>query len=169
MRRSLLIVIIFLSLAFPVYGQGPPSDVMQDAASQQDQLDQEQAAHSLEKEKAAPNKIGNISESSLLENFKKGGTIMYFILACSIIGIYVTIERMFSLQRRRILPRKFINNILSIVSNAPRLESTAQPPPYPSVDSPSMGYGYSPPPQASHSPFCNARFRPSGANYQYIH
>lgn len=151
LRRILLTIFIFLSMSFPVYGQGPPADVMQEAVAQKTQ--QEQADHALEKEKAAASKIGNISGGGLMENFRKGGVIMYFILACSVIGVYVTIERMFSLQRSRILPRKFINNVLSIVSSAPsRLGMTGKPSyasrSYPSAASGSEGYGYPAPPQA---------------------
>ena len=134
LKRFLPIILVVFSLTLPAYGQGPPTEALKGVETQQGlETPQDQAALALEKEKADPNKIGNISQGSMVDTFKKGGIIMYFILACSIIGIYVTIERTFSLQRSRILPRKFINNILSIISTAPpRLQNRAQPyPPNP--------------------------------------
>ena len=175
LKRILPIIIVFFSLTFSAYGQGgPPADLMQEDITQQDQdqeglsqqdqktisqqdqkkaisqQDQDQEAHALEKEKSDPNKIGNLSQGSLMENFKKGGIIMYFILACSVIGVYVTIERMFSLQRSRILPRKFINNILNIISTAPpRIQGQGMPYPPPDPYQPFS------PPQAPQADFEN--------------
>jgi biopolymer transport protein ExbB len=171
LKRILLTFFIFFTFTFGASGQETPTDMMQQDLSQQNisqqnisqqdisqqdisqqdiiQQEQELEAHALEQEKADPRKIGNLSQSSLIENFKKGGIIMYFILACSVIGVYVTIERTFSLQRSRVIPRKFINNILNIITNAPpRIQGPGQqyPPPPAYRPGPAGGYqSFSPP------------------------
>jgi biopolymer transport protein ExbB len=54
----------------------------------------------------------NIIESSLVINYRKGGFIMYFILACSIGGVYIFLERSYALRKRRMLPPKLLETIL---------------------------------------------------------
>lgn len=54
----------------------------------------------------------NIIESSLVINYRKGGFIMYFILACSIGGVYIFLERSYALRKRRMLPPKLLEKIL---------------------------------------------------------
>ncbi len=54
----------------------------------------------------------HVIESSLIIHYKKGGFIMYFILACSIGGLYIFLERSYSLRRKRMLPPKFLEEIL---------------------------------------------------------
>lgn len=78
--------------------------------------------------------VGNITQSTLYDNFQKGGVIMYLILLCSIGGFYITIEKFFVLRRSKVLPRKFINNILDFVfiedkALASQSPSTASPEP----------------------------------------
>ncbi len=49
------------------------------------------------------------------ELFEQGGPLMWAILAASIIGVAVFIERLWSLQRARLLPRAFVDRIRALV------------------------------------------------------
>lgn len=55
----------------------------------------------------------NIVESGMMVQFRKGGFIMYFILACSICGVYIFLERLYSLRIKRMLPPAFLAQILN--------------------------------------------------------
>ncbi len=57
-----------------------------------------------------------ISSSSLISHFKKGGFIMYLILLCSVGGLYITLERAYILRRSRLIPDKFVQDVLQKVS-----------------------------------------------------
>lgn len=49
------------------------------------------------------------------ELFEQGGPLMWAILAASIIGVAVFIERLWSLQRAKLLPRAFVDRIRGLV------------------------------------------------------
>lgn len=51
----------------------------------------------------------------LIELFKKGGPVMYPILACSIVMVAVAIERFWNLRKNKILPLRFVNDILGLI------------------------------------------------------
>ena len=53
-----------------------------------------------------------IMNSKLVVNFKKGGFIMYLILMCSIGGLYIALERAYVLRRKRLIPDKFVQEVL---------------------------------------------------------
>jgi biopolymer transport protein ExbB len=48
--------------------------------------------------------------------FDKGGPLMWAILAGAVIGLFVFFERLYSLQRSRVVPRAFIDRIRAMVS-----------------------------------------------------
>ena len=50
---------------------------------------------------------------TLLQMFRDGGIFMWPLLACSIIGVALIIERWFTLSRARINTRNFIDRLLS--------------------------------------------------------
>ncbi len=50
------------------------------------------------------------------ELFEQGGPLMWAILGASIIGVAVFIERLWSLQRARVLPRAFVDRIRGLVA-----------------------------------------------------
>ncbi|MFQ5646993.1 MAG: MotA/TolQ/ExbB proton channel family protein [bacterium] len=57
--------------------------------------------------------VNYLNTSGIIQNFKRGGIIMYFILGCSIIGLYISLERFYTLRKSRILPNGFIKEISS--------------------------------------------------------
>lgn len=60
----------------------------------------------------------------LADLFNQGGPLMWFILAASVVGMAVFLERLWSLQRGRVLPRAFVDRIRALV--AKRKTSEAQ-------------------------------------------
>jgi biopolymer transport protein ExbB len=52
----------------------------------------------------------------LADLFEQGGPLMWVILVASIVGVAVFLERMWSLQRARVLPRTFVDRIRGLVS-----------------------------------------------------
>ncbi len=52
----------------------------------------------------------------LQEIFQQGGPLMWVILAASVVGVGVFLERMWSLQRSRVLPRAFVDRIRGLVA-----------------------------------------------------
>lgn len=52
----------------------------------------------------------------LAELFNQGGALMWGILAASVIGVGVFFERLWSLQRTRVLPRPFVDRIRALVA-----------------------------------------------------
>jgi biopolymer transport protein ExbB len=62
---------------------------------------------------ASPGVTRRIMDSSLVVNFKKGGFIMYLILMCSIGGLYIALERVYVLRRTRLIPEKFVQDVLN--------------------------------------------------------
>jgi biopolymer transport protein ExbB len=53
---------------------------------------------------------------NLADFFEKGGPLMWAILAGAVIGLFVFFERMYSLQRSRVVPRGFIDRIRAMVA-----------------------------------------------------
>lgn len=53
---------------------------------------------------------------NLAELFDQGGALMWAILAASVVGVAVFLERMWSLQRAKVLPRAFVDRIRALVS-----------------------------------------------------
>ncbi len=53
-----------------------------------------------------------VLNSSLVINFKKGGFIMYLILMCSVGGLYIALERAYVLRRTKLIPERFVQDIL---------------------------------------------------------
>lgn len=52
----------------------------------------------------------------LADLFEQGGPLMWVILVSSIVGVAVFLERLWSLQRARVLPRSFVDRIRGLVS-----------------------------------------------------
>ncbi len=52
----------------------------------------------------------------LAEFFEQGGVLMWAILAASVVGVAVFLERVWSLQRAKVLPRAFVDRIRGLVS-----------------------------------------------------
>lgn len=48
--------------------------------------------------------------------FEKGGPLMWAILAAAVVGLFVFLERLYVLQRSRILPRSFVDRIRAMVA-----------------------------------------------------
>ncbi|PRP97478.1 Biopolymer transport protein ExbB [Enhygromyxa salina] len=48
--------------------------------------------------------------------FQKGGPLMWAILAAAVIGLFVFFERLYSLQRSRVVPRAFVDRIRAMVA-----------------------------------------------------
>lgn len=48
--------------------------------------------------------------------FEKGGPLMWAILAAAVVGLFVFLERLYVLQRSRILPRAFVDRIRAMVA-----------------------------------------------------
>jgi biopolymer transport protein ExbB len=60
----------------------------------------------------------------LAELFKQGGALMWAILVASVVGVAVFFERLWTLQRGKVLPRAFVDRIRAMVSK--RKTSEAQ-------------------------------------------
>lgn len=48
--------------------------------------------------------------------FEKGGPLMWVILVAAVIGLFVFFERLYSLQRSRVVPRAFVDRIRAMVA-----------------------------------------------------
>jgi biopolymer transport protein ExbB len=59
----------------------------------------------------------------LAELFEQGGPLMWAILAASVLGVAVFLERLWSLQRPRVLPRAFVDRIRAMVSKGKTSEA----------------------------------------------
>lgn len=55
--------------------------------------------------------------------FEQGGPLMWAILAVSVVGVAVFLERLWSLQRPRVLPRAFVDRIRAMVSKGKTSEA----------------------------------------------
>jgi len=59
----------------------------------------------------------------LAELFEQGGPLMWVILGSSVVGVAVLLERLWSLQRSRVLPRAFVDRIRAMVSKGKTSEA----------------------------------------------
>lgn len=59
----------------------------------------------------------------LADLFEQGGHLMWAILVASVVGVAVFFERLWSLQRGRILPRAFVDRIRGMVSKGKTSEA----------------------------------------------
>lgn len=59
----------------------------------------------------------------LAELFEQGGALMWAILVASIVGVAVFLERMWSLQRGKVLPRAFVDRIRALVGKGKTSEA----------------------------------------------
>jgi biopolymer transport protein ExbB len=48
--------------------------------------------------------------------FEKGGPLMWVILLAAVVGLFVFFERLYSLQRSRVVPRAFVDRIRAMVA-----------------------------------------------------
>ena len=55
--------------------------------------------------------------------FEKGGPLMWAILAAAVVGLFVFFERLYSLQRPRVLPRAFVDRIRAMVAKGRTAEA----------------------------------------------
>ena len=59
---------------------------------------------------------GQTDSMDLAELFEQGGPLMWAILAASIVGVGVFLERLWSTQRSKVLPRAFVDRIRALVA-----------------------------------------------------
>lgn len=59
----------------------------------------------------------------LAELFEQGGPLMWVILTASVVGVAVFLERLWSLQRSRVLPRAFVDRIRAMVTKGKTAEA----------------------------------------------
>ncbi|MFH0926840.1 MAG: MotA/TolQ/ExbB proton channel family protein [bacterium] len=57
-----------------------------------------------------------ITEGSFFKTIKKGGLVMIPIAFCSIIGLYIILERTYRLRESNIIPSVFVNGIYNVLS-----------------------------------------------------
>jgi biopolymer transport protein ExbB len=57
--------------------------------------------------------------------FVRGGPVMYLILACSVAGVAVFIERLWSLRRRHVIPHDFAARLVSLLDEGKWSEAQA--------------------------------------------
>ncbi|MGH7799115.1 MAG: MotA/TolQ/ExbB proton channel family protein [Thermodesulfobacteriota bacterium] len=55
-------------------------------------------------------------ESGVVEFMRKGGIFMYPILLCSIVGLAIFIQKVWTLRAKRIIPEGFLNNLYGFLS-----------------------------------------------------
>jgi len=58
----------------------------------------------------------NCQPMNLIDLFNQGGPLMWVILAASVVGVFFFFERLYTLQRARILPRAFVDRIRAMVA-----------------------------------------------------
>ncbi|MCH9679971.1 MAG: MotA/TolQ/ExbB proton channel family protein [Deltaproteobacteria bacterium] len=59
----------------------------------------------------------------LAELFEQGGPLMWVILVVSVVGVAVFLERLWSLQRAKVLPRAFVDRIRAMVTKGKTSEA----------------------------------------------
>lgn len=59
----------------------------------------------------------------VFELFNQGGPLMWIILATSVVGLYFVFERLYSLQRSRIVPKVFVDRIRAMVARGQTREA----------------------------------------------
>ena len=59
----------------------------------------------------------------ITEIFEQGGPLMWAILAASIVGVGVFLERLWTLQRGKVLPRPFVERIRALVAKGKTAEA----------------------------------------------
>jgi biopolymer transport protein ExbB len=59
--------------------------------------------------------VGQATTGNVIELFFKGGILMWPILACSIVALAITIERLFSLRRASIDTREFMDTMRQVL------------------------------------------------------
>ena len=126
-----LVLLVGVAMAQPIPNQaaGPPADVKKRTSSAED-IKTTPAKNSPAETAPAQTVPANILpageqkeikedwfqkhiiESSLVVQYKKGGFIMYFILACSIGGLYIYLERSYSVRSKRMLPPQLLEKVL---------------------------------------------------------
>lgn len=89
----------------PLERGGPPPELNNEAAATAPQPGSPDA-------KLGGGITQRLMASSLVVNFKKGGFIMYLILMCSVGGLYIALERTYVLRRKRLIPDKFVQEVL---------------------------------------------------------
>ena len=55
--------------------------------------------------------------------FNKGGPLMWAIAAAAVVGVFVFFERLYSLQRSRVVPRAFVDRIRAMVAKGQTREA----------------------------------------------
>jgi biopolymer transport protein ExbB len=55
--------------------------------------------------------------------FEKGGPLMWVILFAAVVGLFVFFERLYSLQRSRVVPRAFVDRIRAMVAKGKTSEA----------------------------------------------
>jgi len=53
----------------------------------------------------------------MLDVFQRGGIIMFIIAACSVVALAVLLERLWSLQRSKVVPESFVKKVRELVSS----------------------------------------------------
>ena len=65
-----------------------------------------------------------IWDSSVVEFMKKGGVFMYPILLCSVVGLSIFLQKMWTLRVQRIIPEQFLNDLYGFLSQGKMPEAT---------------------------------------------
>ncbi|MBI2487573.1 MAG: MotA/TolQ/ExbB proton channel family protein [Deltaproteobacteria bacterium] len=65
-----------------------------------------------------------IWDSSVVEFMKKGGVFMYPILLCSVVGLSIFLQKMWTLRVQRIIPEQFLNDLYGFLSQGKIPEAT---------------------------------------------
>lgn len=55
--------------------------------------------------------------------FEQGGPLMFVILLAAVVGVFVILERVFTLQRSKVLPRPFVDRIRAMVAKGKTSEA----------------------------------------------
>jgi biopolymer transport protein ExbB len=59
----------------------------------------------------------------MIDVFQRGGIIMYIIAACSVIALAIFLERLWSLQRNKVVPGSFVKKVRDLVSQGKASEA----------------------------------------------
>jgi len=59
----------------------------------------------------------------MLDTFQRGGILMYIIAACSVIALAIFLERLWSLQRSKVVPGSFVQKVRDLVSKGKASEA----------------------------------------------
>lgn len=77
----------------------------------------------LPRAKMRPTRRAGGTTMDLADFFEQGGPLMWVILAAAVVGVFVFLERIYTLSRPKVLPRAFVDRIRALVAKGETKEA----------------------------------------------